>query len=77
MHDDYPNRGYMPDHYGWAVAPRPVRAGLCSDELIAISAFLDGLDESGAEFSGTVRFNDHSFVVGYNDEADEHFIVIE
>jgi hypothetical protein len=75
MHDDY-GRGYIPDHYGWAVKPQPAPKSLSSDELIAISAFLDGLDESGAEFSGTVRFNEHSFTVGYNDESDEHYIVV-
>ena len=78
MHDDY--RGYDPHHYsGWASAPSPpVRANtfLSSDQLLQVSSFLDGLDESGAHFAGSVQLDGHSFVVGFDTAAEEHYIVL-
>jgi len=76
MHDDF--HGYNPHHAGWLAPKPPVRANvfLSSDQLLSVSSFLDALDESGANFAGTVQFDGHSFVVGFDTAAEEHYIVI-
>ena len=74
MHDD----GYDGPHHfsGWLAQPEPKQVTLSSDELCQVSGFLDALDESGANFAGTVQFNGHSFVIGFDRTAEEHFIVV-
>jgi hypothetical protein len=52
------------------------KPGLSSDQLLQVSGFLDGLDESGAQFEGTVQFGDHVFSVGYSAESEEHYITV-
>jgi hypothetical protein len=72
-------RGYRPHHYaGWANVPDPivVRTRLSSDELLQVSSLLDALDESGAQFTGTVNFNGRSFPVAFNGPSEEHYITI-
>jgi hypothetical protein len=77
MHDDFHGYGPLPDS-GWASASNPlVRANtLSSDQLLQVSSFLDGLDESGAQFAGTVQLDGHSFVVGFDTAAEEHYIIL-
>ena len=80
MHDEpFGRGGYQPHHYvGWTSGPEflPTKV-LTSDQLLQVSSFLDALDESGAQFAGTVSFDGYSFVVGFNSASEEHFVRIQ
>lgn len=70
--------GYDPHHGGWESGPEVLPTTvLTSDQLLQVSSFLDALDESGAQFSGTVQFDGYSFVVGFNSASEEHFVRIQ
>lgn len=79
MHDDAPfGHEQFPRRGGWATSPKflPTTV-LTSDQLLKVSCFLDALDESGAYFAGTVKFDGHSFEVGFNTASEEHFVRIQ
>jgi len=69
--------GYDPHHYaGWDNPKPKPNVMLSSDQLLSVSSFLDALDESGARFAGTVQFDGHSFVVGFDVTAEEHYVIL-
>jgi hypothetical protein len=82
MHDDY--RGYDPSHYLDPIAHRPPTGGhipglranvmLSAADLRRIFGLLNSMDLAKVRFSGTLAFDGHSFAVGFDTDADAHFI---
>lgn len=75
MHDDH--RGYDPSHYAEPFGRGPVSPPnifLSAAQLRRLFGLLNSLDLHSVRFTGTLEFDGHSFAIGFDNEANEHFI---
>jgi hypothetical protein len=72
------DRGYDPSHYVEPFGRGPVipspNVFLSAAQLRRLFGLLNALDLHKVRFTGKLEFDGHTFTVGYDTTANEHFV---